>query len=333
MIKRVTIYDVAREADVSLATVSRVINGSGVVKNPTRKKVEEVIARLGYRPNAIAQGLALRKTTTIGLVVSEASFSHTGQIINGILDVSKIYNYNIMLHSVTDGIVDVSEIIDAIIKSGVDGAVIYSDKILEADMDILRKYQVPIVVIGNKISGDSLCSVYVDIEKAVYELVSKYLSEGKEDIAIIEDRRNEYISKQMVEGAKKAFKNHNLEFKNFIEIPSAYRSSYKFLVNYFAENKHQMVIANRDSQAMAILNSARENAIDVPNDMEIVCVMDTKYNTIVRPNISSFSIPSYDLGAVSMRILTKMLQNEELEEKEKCLSYLYNPRQTTKNNY
>ena len=104
-------------------------------------------------------------------------------------------------------------------------------------------------------------------------------------------------------------------------------------MNYFAENKHQMVIANRDSQAMAILNSARENAIDVPNDMEIVCVMDTKYNTIVRPNISSFSIPSYDLGAVSMRILTKMLQNEELEEKEKCLSYLYNPRQTTKNNY
>ena len=218
MIKRVTIYDVAREADVSLATVSRVINGSGVVKNPTRKKVEEVIARLGYRPNAIAQGLALRKTTTIGLVVSEASFSHTGQIINGILDVSKIYNYNIMLHSVTDGIVDVSEIIDAIIKSGVDGAVIYSDKILEADMDILRKYQVPIVVIGNKISGDSLCSVYVDIEKAVYELVSKYLSEGKEDIAIIEDRRNEYISKQMVEGAKKAFKNHNLEFKNLIAV-------------------------------------------------------------------------------------------------------------------
>ena len=94
--KRVTIYDVAKEAGVSLATVSRVINGSNVVKGPTRDKVQEAVDKLGYKPNAIAQGLALQKTTTIGLVVPEASFTYTGQIINGLIDVAKIYNYNIM---------------------------------------------------------------------------------------------------------------------------------------------------------------------------------------------------------------------------------------------
>ena len=93
--KRVTIYDVAKEAKVSLATVSRVINGLDIVREDTRLRVNEAIEKLGYKPNAIAQGLALQKTTTIALVVPEASFSYTGQIINGLLDVAKIYKYNI----------------------------------------------------------------------------------------------------------------------------------------------------------------------------------------------------------------------------------------------
>lgn len=329
--KRVTIYDVAKESGVSLATVSRVINGFDVVKPQTKQKVQEAIEKLGYRPNAIAQGLALSKTTTIGLVIPEASFTYTGQIINGLLDVSKIYNYNIILHTITEGIGSISEIVDTIIKSRVDGVIIYSDKILDFDMELISNYAIPIVVIGNKMSGDGLCSVFVDIEKAIYELISKYLVDGISDIAIIEDRKNGYTSKQMVEGAKKAFKKHNLTFDNFITIPGEYRSSYKYLLNYFKDHKHKLVIANRDSQAMAILNSARENDIKVPDEMEIVCIIDTKYNSISRPTISSFSIPSYDLGAVSMRVMTKMLNNEEVLEKEKCLSYLYNPRQSTKN--
>ena len=84
--KRITIYDVAKEADVSLATVSRVINGSEVVREDTRIKVQEAIEKLGYKPNAIAQGLALQKTTTIAIVMPAASFFYTGQIINGLLD-------------------------------------------------------------------------------------------------------------------------------------------------------------------------------------------------------------------------------------------------------
>ena len=81
--KKITIYEVARESNVSLATVSRVINGSSVVKEETRKRVEEAINKLGYRPNAIAQGLALSKTTTVGLIIPSTSISFSGRVING----------------------------------------------------------------------------------------------------------------------------------------------------------------------------------------------------------------------------------------------------------
>ena len=329
--KRVTIYDVAKEAGVSLATVSRVINGSTVVKEPTRQRVQSAIEKLGYKPNAIAQGLALQKTTTIGLVVPEASFTYTGQIINGLIDVAKIYNYNIMLHTITAGITDINDIIEDIIKSRVDGVIIYNDKLEMSEVEELKKYSIPIVVIENHVNAENVCCVYVDIEKAIYELTMKYLEEGKDKIAIVEDRKNRYSTEQMVKGAETAFKKHGKKFKGLLRIPVANRSSYEFLADWMRNNKYDVMIGNRDSQAMAILNAAKENNISVPDEMEIVCVIDTKYNSMVRPQISSFSIPSYDLGAVSMRVMTKMLQEQNDFDREIELSYLFTPRQTTKN--
>jgi len=327
--KRVTIYDVAKEAGVSLATVSRVINDSSVVKEGTRKKVEEAIASLGYKPNAIAQGLALQKTTMIGLIVPDTSFTYTGQIINGLLDVSKIYNYSVVLHTITEGISDVDKIIDVIIKSHVDGVIIYSDKIKDDAINLLKEYNIPIVVIGDRISADRICSVFVDVEEEMYNLVKKYLAKGIDDIAVLQDRKNKSSTKEMANGVAKAFKEVGKEFNNFVEIPSGARSSYKFLCEYFKTHKHQLFLVNRDSQAFATINAARENNISVPEDMELVCAIDTKYNSMVRPTVTSFTLPDYDLGAVAMRLMTKMLMDEEVEDREKKFNYIFSPRGTT----
>ncbi|NLA78809.1 MAG: LacI family transcriptional regulator [Erysipelothrix sp.] len=328
--KRVTIYDVAKEANVSLATVSRVINGLDIVREETKARVQEAIIKLGYKPNAIAQGLALQKTTTLALVVPEASFVYTGQIINGLLDVAKIYKYNIMLHTTTEGILEINEIIENIIKSRVDGVIIYNDKLLYDELQELTKYQFPIVLIGNKMSDDNVACVYVDFEKATYELVNKYLLKDMTNIAIIEDRKNPFAIKQMIDGAQKAFKEQNVTGFSYVEIPYNYRSSYEYLKNYFKDNHHEVVICHRDSQALATINAAMENNIKIPDELEVICAIDTKYNAMVRPQLSGFSIPSYDLGAVAMRIMTKMLANEPLIDREIELSYLFTARQSSK---
>jgi LacI family transcriptional regulator len=328
--KRVTIYDVANEANVSLATVSRVINGLEIVREDTRNRVNQAIEKLGYKPNAIAQGLALQKTTSIALLIPEASFSYTGQIINGLLDVAKIYKYNITLHTTSEAIIQIGDIIENIIKSRVDGVIIYNDKLMVDELTALTKYQFPIVLVGNQMSSENIASVYVNLQKAMYELVSSYLEQGKTDIAIVQDRKNKYMVEQLILGASQAYEKKGLVFKNFIEIPREYRSSYAYLKEYFKTHKHELVIAHRDSQAMAVINAAAENEIRIPNDMEVVCVIDTKYNSMIRPQISSFAIPSYDLGAVAMRVMTKMLNQTAVDEKEIELSYLFTPRQSTK---
>lgn len=334
MMKKITIYEVAEEADVSLATVSRVINGSDLVKDTTRLRVEAAIEKLGYKPNAVARSLALKRSTTIALVVPEASFSFTGQIINGLLDVAKIYDYNIYLHTITEGIVDIKDVIDSIIKSRVDGVVIYNDSLGNVDIEELETYNIPIVFIGNKLNSDNISSVYVDVEMAVYELAQKFYAEGVKEISVLEDRKNEYAASQIMAGVKKASQEQSGKSENFINIPPEYRSSYRFLTEYFKNNKPEVIVANRDSQAIAIVNAALEAGYRVPEDIQVVCIIDTKYNKMLRPQLSSFAMPSYDLGAVAMRMMTKQLDDEIDDEdinRNIELSYVYTPRNSTIN--
>jgi LacI family transcriptional regulator len=329
--KRITIYEVAKQANVSLATVSRVINGSDMVREDTRLRVQKAIEKLGYKPNAIAQGLALQKTTTIALVLPEASYTYTGQIINGLMDVARIYKYNVSLHTTSEGLSEMNEVIETVLTSRADGVIIYNDKLYHDELATLNKYNVPIVVIGNRISGELISSVFVDIRKATYELTRDYLAKGTNQIAILQDRKHKRSIEKLVEGAKQAYQEKNLEFDNCIEITSEYRTSYGFMTKYFENHRDlQLLICYRDSHALAALNAAREHNIRVPEDLEIVCIIDTKYNTMVRPQLSSFAIPSYDLGAVAMRVMTKVLNGEEKIDHEIELSYLYTPRKSTK---
>lgn len=330
--KRITIYDVAKEADVSLATVSRVINGSEVVREDTRIKVQEAIEKLGYKPNAIAQGLALQKTTTIAIVMPGSSFFYTGQIINGLLDTAKIYKYNIMLHSTSSGISEMTDVIENIIKSRADGVVIFNDKLNREELNTLNHYNVPIVVIGNRMSDETIGSVYVDYAKLAYDFACEHIAAGKTDIALVEDRKNPSMINQIKEGLQRAFQEHGKTFEKFIPIPKEYRSSYTFLSDYYKTHKPSKVILTyRDSQAIAVLNASKEAGFSIPQDAELVCVLDSKYNAMQRPQISAFMIPDYDIGAMSMRLLTKMLHgDEDIPNKEMELSYVYIPRQTTK---
>ena len=329
--KKITIYSVAKEAGVSLATVSRVINDSGLVKQETKEKVEAAIAKLGYRPNAVAQGLALKKTTTIALVIPDSSMTYIGKIINGILDVAKIYNYNITLHTTSETINEMSEIVDNVVKSRADGVIIYNDSLTQEEMDILNSYAMPTVYVGQKVEcGENACNVYVDYEQALYELTTRYLNKGIDDIILIEDRKNTHLMDQLVQGVERAYGEHGKSFDGYVTVPSEFHNSYEYLNKYFAAHRHQLVISLRDSQAVAVLNTCLENGIAVPDETEVVSIMNSRINDMVRPRISSFVIPSYDIGAVAMRVIQKML-NSKLKDKESRLNYIYEPKSSTKN--
>ncbi|MBR0473655.1 MAG: substrate-binding domain-containing protein [Erysipelotrichaceae bacterium] len=328
--KRVTIYSVAREAGVSLATVSRVINDSDVVKEDTKRKVQEAIIKLGYKPNAVAQGLALKKSTNIALIIPDSSFTYIGKVFNGLLDVAKIYKYNIILHTTSSGVNEMNEIVDNVIKSHADGIILYNDYFTPEELEILNSFEIPMVYLDVRASSKQSCCVYVDYQQAVYELTMRYLQKGIDDIVVIDDKKNPINVKQILAGVQQAFEEKGKKFEGFIPIPEYAHSSYDFLTKYFKKNRHKLVITYRDSQALAVLNTCTENGINIPEETEVVCIKGSRYTDMVRPQISSFDVPAYDLGSLAMRILTKMLNGDDIQDREFRLNYVFKEKGSTK---
>ena len=122
-----TIYDVAGAAKVSLATVSRVMNNPEKVNPETREKVLKVIKELGYRPNAIARGLASRKSTTVGIVMADVSRAATSQLLGGIIDIAKKYDYAVKLFTM-EATEDVRDVMRKVVAEQVDGILLLNDE-------------------------------------------------------------------------------------------------------------------------------------------------------------------------------------------------------------
>lgn len=318
--KKTTIYDVAEEAGVSLATVSRVINGSNVVKPATREKVLEVIRRLDFKPNQIARGLATSKTTTIAIVFPQALFGHVKDMIGGIGDTGRTLDYNITIYT-TEDIGDgdpVAAVLEKVIKSRADGVVLFNSDQIDHEIEIMKKYNLPTVVVGYKVAEDKIGSIYVDASHVSYDLAKKYLAEGKEDIVFVRPQQNLVRLDDFVDGIKKAFEDAGKSFdedKQVINTSTHYEESYPFFIDYFKTHKHDVVLTGYDKEAVAVVNAAQDNGICIPDDMQVVGMMNTSYSIMSRPSLTTIHVPVYEMGAMAIRLMTKMLNEEEIDQK------------------
>ena len=166
-----TIYDVAGAAKVSLATVSRVMNNPEKVNPETREKVLRVIKELGYRPNAIARGLASRKTTTIGIIMADVSRSATAQLLGGIQDIAKKYEYSIKIFSFGAD-EDITEAMRTVLAEQVDGILFLNDELdkeqMKIAMDYIKESMVPVVLSNVFYDDEEIPSVAINYEAATY---------------------------------------------------------------------------------------------------------------------------------------------------------------------
>jgi len=326
---KITIYDVAKKADVSLATVSRVINNKGVVKEATRLVVQKAIDDLNYVPNAIAQGLATKKSTNIALIVPEASFSYISKIINGVVDGLYNKNYNMILYTTNFGEYEMDDIIKRVVSTRIDGVIILSSELTTTAIDLFSKYNIPVSIVGTKVSGPKRASVYVDYEKICYDVVSKYLNEGKEEIYFIDGDYNRFIVNEMLMGIKKAYKEKDKYFKGHLNVSNSFDGSYQQLKEHMSTNKVDLYLGARDSLAVAALNAALDLGKKIPEDLEIIGFNNTKYARMSRPPMSTIDVPLYDLGYIAATNVVALVDEQEIENDKAELECQLIERETT----
>ena len=330
----ITIYDVAREANVSMATVSRVVNGNPNVKPATRKKVNEVIERLGYRPNAVARGLASKKTTTVGVVIPDISSMFYAELARGIEDIATMYKYNIILSNSDSNEDKEMHLIQTMLGKQVDGLIFMSSNITDEHIKEFKNSPVPVVLAGTTEDTAQIPSVNIDYEQAVIDAITSLTDRGHKKIAMVSGSlQNAIIKTKMIPGYRKALEAANIPYNEeyLVETDMTYDDGMEALNQLMElENKPTAIFVNSDEAALGVIHAAQDLGISIPEDLEVISSDNTRLALMVRPRLTTIVQPLYDIGAVSMRLLTKLMNKEEVDESTVILPYRIEERDSTK---
>ena len=327
----VTIYDVAREAGVSMATVSRVVNGNKNVKENTRKKVLEVIDRLDYRPNAVARGLASMKTTTVGVVIPNIANAYFATLAKGIDDIADMYKYNIVLANSDENDEKEINVVNTLFSKQVDGIVFMGYHLTDKIRAEFSRSRTPIVLAGTVDLEHQLPSVNIDYAQATADAV-ELLAKINQKIAFVSGPLVDDINgKIRLSGYKEGLKANGLEFQEGLVFESKYKyeEGYALAERLLNAGATAAYVAE-DEIAAGLLNGIADKGVKVPEEFEVITSDDSVVTKFTRPNLTSISQPLYDIGAIAMRMLTKIMHKEELENREVILNHGIKERQSTK---
>ena len=330
----VTIYTVAREARVSMATVSRVVNGNPNVKPETRQKVLDVIKQLNYRPNAVARGLASKKTTTVGVVIPNITDPYFAELALGIDDVASMYKYNIILTNSDSDDEKILKVVRSLLAKQVDGLIFMGHDVSDDLRNEFESTNTPVVVAGSVVNDDALTSVRINYQAAAKEATEFLLKHGDQQVAYITGPLRYSINgEDRLNGYKEALANNNVAFNEslVIETDGSYQAGYAKAQEVIEKGLKAAYVTD-DSLAAGLLNGLTDAGISVPDDFELISSNDTNYTKVVRPTITSITQPLYDLGAISMRLLTKLMDGDDSNDDEKnvILDHGFVERQSTR---
>ena len=329
-----SIKDVAREAGVSIATVSRVLNDIDVVNEDTKKKVLDAIKKLGYRPNIVARSLKTQRTKTIGILIPDISSQFYPEIVRGAEDVSHIYDYNVILCNSDFDSDKEKEYLRVLKEKMVDGVIYMSSSLDEEIIDTINELDLKTVLVESKDKEENFPSVTIDNVSAIHSGTKHLIESGAKNLAYIgTDTKVMNAWGQRYVGFEKALKEAGLEidkdlvFFDTLKVKSGAEAVKKFIES---GKKFDGIVCASDEIAMGAINELRDNGIRVPEDVSVIGFNNNNAGAIFYPKITTVAQPSYDMGSVAMRMLIKILNKKPLDQDQYVLDYQLIKRESTK---
>jgi len=321
----ITIKDVAKQAGVSISTVSRVINDSKPVTDEVKQKVLDVIKETGYIPNPLARSLVTKKSQLIGVIVPEVSDSFVNEILNGIEEVAKMYDYEILLANTYSDKAQELKCINLLRAKQVEGIVMISWKVEEEHINYIQNCGIPASYISKTARDYDIHTVSVNNTEATYDMTKYLIEKGHKDIAFIMTSQDDTVLEmERLSGYEKALKEKNIKInKDLIKYgETTYEAGYSSMKELLDEGKvpHAAFVTG-DEAAIGAINAICDAGYRVPEDISVAGFNDVKIAKIYRPKLTTVHQPLYDMGAVAIRMVIKMINKEPLEDKKIELPY------------
>ncbi|WP_427338919.1 LacI family DNA-binding transcriptional regulator [Caloranaerobacter sp. DY30410] len=329
----VTIKDVARIAGVSISTVSRVINNSKPVSPEIRKKVLDVIEEIGYKPNEIARTLVTKKSFLIGVIVTDIGNSYIADMVRGIEEVGKMYNYDILLCSTYGDKAAELKYMQLLNRKQVEGIILVSDVLNPEIKEQIDKYDIPFVFLSRFSHQEDYATVTIDYIDASYEMTKYLVSLGHRNILYLGVKEDvNSLENMKIKGFEKASTdtedmNSNIYFAKGYKIEDGYEAAKEIFKTY---NDFTAIYCSNDELAIGVMNYCYDNKIRIPDDISVVGFGDISIVSNLRPRLTTIKIPFYDIGAVAIRRIIKELKKEPLEEKRTILPFHLQKRDSSK---
>lgn len=310
-----TIKDVAKLAEVSISTVSRVINDSKPVSPEARRKVLKAIDELGYKPNEIARSLVTKKSNLIGIIVDDIGNSYVAQIVRGIEEIGRMYKYDIVLCSSYGSEEAEIRFIQLLMQKQVEGIIIASEIETTKIAESINKYKVPFVYLNRLYNISKTPTVTIDNEVASRKMVDYLYELGHKNVLYVTWNKNIEltIEKSKIQGYTDGILNRGglplVCGVGGYKIEDGYNNGEKIL-EAIEKNNVTAVFCCQDEIAIGLINYLYDKGIKVPEDVSVVGYGDISLASIYRPKLTTIKEPYYDFGAVAIRRILKEINGE-----------------------
>jgi len=316
--RRVTLRDVAREAGVSVNTVSRALNGKPDVSPETRARVLKVAKRLGYRPDRLARGLRSNKTGTIGVIVTDIANPFFGALVKGVEEAARKSNYSIILQDTDEDYEREEEAIQVMLAERVDGLLITPVQTGTETIERLKESGLPFVLLGRYFDDLETDYVVTDDVKGGFLATEHLIKLGHRRIAMINGSLHISSARERFQGYRKALNHYGVELDESlisagaITMEDGYRISKSFLAQ---RDRPTAIFAYSDFVAFGVMKAVREAGLKIPEDVAVIGYDDVRFSSCLEVPLTTVRIPKEKMGAKAMEVLIGKIMNNERKSK------------------
>jgi LacI family transcriptional regulator len=310
--KEITIYDLARELNISVATISRALKDDPVVSKKTKKKIHDLAEAMGYRSNHFARNLRNKKTHMIGVIIPKVNSYFMSTVIAGIEKVTNEAGYNLIISQSSESVAKEIESVKTMFNNRVDGLLVslaYDTEDI-SHFDLFSRKHIPFLFFDRVAEDNRWTNVLIDNRKAGYEATTHLIKQGCKRIVHITAPSHRNVYQDRLAGYKQALAEHHIPFREeYVILNSLTQEAGAEAAQTIRGMKHlpDGVFAANDNCAVGCLLALKRGGLRIPEDVAFVGVNNDPVSTVVEPNLTTINYPGYEMGVVAARNLVQHL--------------------------
>ncbi|WP_321185838.1 substrate-binding domain-containing protein [Paenibacillus sp. FSL M8-0142] len=304
--------DVAKAANVSVATVSRVLHNLNGYSQKTKLKVLQAVEELGYHPNAIARGLVNKRTQTLGVLFPNVSSGFSSEILYGIEEAAHEKGYSVIVCNTAEDGKRTMKYLQVLREKQVDGVVFTSELLKDEYYHQMNDMKLPVVLVNTHSTKYSIPYVKVDDRQASYQATAYLIGKGHKEIAMIAGTPWDPVAGiPRVEGYRQALTDHGIPFEDTkIAYGNFHMESGRTAMAKLLKEAPPFtaLFAASDEMAIGAMGMAFEKGLRVPEDLSIIGYDDLNLAKIIFPPLTTIHQPLAEMGRLAVEKLITLIE-------------------------